>query len=99
MVAGTEGREFTLTVANAGPDTATGLVVLTATDANGRSILTFPRSFDFTLASGTSQSWTELFTINYATTITWRATATAEYDVNTTNNRVTETTLVKPKKR
>jgi hypothetical protein len=94
MVAGTEGREFTLSVANAGPDAATGTVLLTAMDANGASIPTFPRSFSFTLVPGTSQSWTELFSINYVTTITWTATATAEFDVNPSNNSVTETTKV-----
>lgn len=95
MVAGTEGREFTLTVANAGPDAATGTVLLTATDANGISIQTFPRSFAFTLLPGTSQSWTELFSIDYATTVTWTATATAPFDVNPGNNSVTETTVVR----
>ncbi len=95
MVAGTEGREFTLAVANAGPDAATGTVLLTATDANGTSILTFPRSYAFTLAPGTSQSWTEGFSIDYATTVTWTATATAPFDVNPGNNSVTETTVVR----
>lgn len=94
MVAGTEGREFSLTVANAGPDAASGAVLLTAVDANGAGIPTFPRSFTFLLAAGTSQSWTELFSIDAATTITWTATATAEFDVNTTNNAVTRTTVV-----
>lgn len=94
MVAGTEGREFSLTVANAGPDAATGTVTLTATDANGASILSFPRSFSFTLPSGTSQSWTEGFSISYATTINWTATATAPFDANPGNNSVTETTVV-----
>ena len=44
MVARTEGREFTLTVANAGPDAATGVAIVTATDAMGTPIATFPRS-------------------------------------------------------
>ena len=95
MVAGTEGREFTLTVANAGPDAATGTVLLTAKDATGTSIPTFPRTYSFTnLLAGTSQSWTEGFTISYATTITWTATAQAEFDVLSSNNSVTETTRV-----
>lgn len=94
MVAGTEGREYTLSVANAGPDAATGSVELTAVDANGVSLPGFPRTFGFTLAAGTSTSWTELFTIGYATTITWTATLTAPFDVNPANNSVTETTLV-----
>jgi hypothetical protein len=95
MVSGTEGREFTLTVANAGPDPATGTVLLTAIDANGNSIPTFPRTFTFTtILAGASQSWTEGFSISYATTITWKATAQAEFDVNPANNSVTETTRV-----
>jgi hypothetical protein len=95
MVSGTEGREFTLTVANAGPDPATGTVQVTAIDANGNSIPTFPRTFTFTTTlAGASQSWTEGFSISYATTITWTATAQATFDVNTSNNSVTETTRV-----
>jgi len=94
MVAGTEGREFTLAVANAGPDAATGTVLLTAVDSNGASIPTFPRSYSFTLAPGTSQSWTEGFSISYKTTVTWTATITAAFDVNPSNNSVTETTTV-----
>jgi len=94
MVAGTEGREFTLAVANAGPNAATGTVLLTAVDSTGASIPTFPRSFSFTLAPGTSQSWTEAFSISYKTTVTWTATITAEFDVNASNNSVTETTTV-----
>lgn len=98
MVAGTEGREFTLTVANAGPDAATGTVTVTAVTSSGDAIPTFPRVFAFTdLAQGTAQSWTEPFSIDltYATTVTWTATAVAEFDVNPLNNTVTETTQVK----
>lgn len=87
-------REFTVTVANAGPDAASGTVEVTGRDSNKQTIPTFPRTYDFTLAPGTSQSWTETFTINYVTTITWRAKATAEFDVNTGNNIVKETTQV-----
>jgi hypothetical protein len=94
MVAGTEGREFTLSVANAGPDAATGVVVLTAVDANGTSLATFPRSYNFTLVPGTSQSWTEGFSVAYKTTITWTAIIQAPFDVNAANNSVTETTKV-----
>lgn len=94
MVAGTEGREFTLTVANAGPDTATGMVALAATDSSGHAIPTFPRSYSFTLIPGTSQSWTEGFRVDYATTVTWHATAVAEDDVNLGNNTVSATTQV-----
>jgi hypothetical protein len=94
MVAGTEGREFTVTVANAGPDAATGVVTVTATDSTGAAIATFPRSFAFTIVAGASQGWTEGFAVNYATTVTWTATATAAFDGNATNNSVTATTQV-----
>ena len=94
MVAGTEGREFTLTVANAGPDAATGVATVTATDATGAAIPTFPRSYPFTILGGASQSWTEGFSVNFATTITWTASATAEFEVNPANNTVTATTRV-----
>jgi hypothetical protein len=92
MVAGTEGREFTLTVANAGPDTATGIVGLTAVDATGATIPTFPRTYPFTLIAGSSQSWTEGFSLTYATTVKWTATVTAPDDINLGNNVVTATT-------
>lgn len=97
MVAGTEGREFTLTVANAGPDLATGNVEVTAVDADGISIPTFPRSFDFTIIAGASQSWTEFFSVDAATTVTWTATAVPDCDTcdaNPLNNSVTEITTV-----
>ena len=94
LVAGTEGREFTLTVSNAGPDTATGVVEVSAKDANGAFIPTFPRWFAFTILPGASQTWTEAFTVTYTTTITWTAVATAEFDVNSGNNSITATTRV-----
>ena len=97
MVAGTEGREFTVTVNNesSSPDPATGTVTVTAVDANGISINTFPRVFAFTdLLPGQNASWTELFSVDYKTTITWTATAEAEFDVNPGNDSVTEMTTV-----
>jgi hypothetical protein len=97
MVAGTEGREFTVTVNNesSSPDPATGTVTVTAVDANGASLDTFPRVFDFIdLLPGRSASWTEFFGVDFKTTITWTATADAEFDVNFGNNSVTETTVV-----
>jgi len=96
IVDGSEGREFTVAVANAGPDMASGAVTVTAV-ADGNPIATFPMVFTFTdLASGSSKSWTQLFTINlgHATTITWTATVTAADDVNPGNNSVTETSKV-----
>lgn len=94
MVAGTEGREFTLTVANAGPDEATGTAIVNAADQSGNTLATFPRTFTFVLGAGTSTSWTESFSVDYATTVDWTATAEAAHDVNTANNTVTETTVV-----
>jgi hypothetical protein len=98
MVAGTEGRDFTVTVSNAGPEAASGTVTVTAVDENQGPIPTFPRVYDFAdLAAGTARSWTELFSIDlgYATTVTWTATVEAEFDVNPLNNSVTEITQVK----
>jgi hypothetical protein len=98
IVDGSEGREFTVAVANAGPDVASGAVTVTAVETNGKPIDTFPRVFTFNdLAAGSSKSWTELFTISlgHATTITWTATAAADHDVNLGNNSVTETSQVK----
>lgn len=98
MVDGSEGREFTVTVANAGPNPATGTVTVTAVAANGVAIVDSPWTFGFSdLAAGASKSFTELFSINLGerTTITWTATASAPNDVNTSNNVVTETTSVK----
>jgi hypothetical protein len=94
MVAGTV-RELTLTVANAGPDAATGAVLLTATDSDGAPVPTFPRAYTFTtLTSGTNTSWTDGLCISDPTTVTWTATVTAPYDVLPSNNSVTETTVV-----
>jgi hypothetical protein len=97
MVSGTEGRDFTVTVANesSSPQAATGTVTVTAVDANGVDIPTFPRVYAFTnLVPGTSTFWTEGFTVDYKTTVTWTATADAPFDVNPANNSVTETTTV-----
>lgn len=94
MVAGTEGREFTVVVANAGPDIADGVLTLEAVDATGAAVPTFPRSISFTLLPSVSQTWTEGFSIDYGTTITWTATAAAPYDANPANNAMTATTRV-----
>jgi hypothetical protein len=98
IVDGSEGREFTVAVANAGPDVASVAVTVTAVETNGNPIATFPRVFSIDdLAAGASKSWTEVFTIRlgHATTITWTATAVAAHDVNLGNNSVTETSQVK----
>ena len=94
MVAGTEGREFTLAVANAGPDAAIGTAVVTAIDTTGAPIPTFPRSYPFTILPGASQTWTEGFGVSYVTTVRWTATANAALDVNLGTNSVTATTAV-----
>lgn len=87
-------REFSVTVANAGPDSAPGKVTLTATDSDGVPIAGFPKSRAFDIAAGDSQTWTGTFSVDYATTITWTATAEAPNDVNPNNNSVTKTTTV-----
>ena len=98
MVAGTEGREFTVAITNLGPDTAGGTVTVTAVTPDNVSIPSFPREYPFSdLAGGENESWTESFVIDlgYATTVTWTATIVAEFDVNPGNNSVSETTVVK----
>lgn len=95
MVIGTEGREVIVTVANAGPDTATGTVTVVGIATNGSTV--FSEAEPFELNGGTSQSWTWMFSINYATTVTWTATAVPDCDtcdLNTANNSVIETTIV-----
>jgi hypothetical protein len=93
MVAGAEeGREIIVTVANAGPDVATGRVTVIGIDAN--HVVVFEKSGDFQINGGASYSWTWLFSYPYATTVSWTATAYAEYDLNTGNNTVTATTKV-----
>jgi len=109
MVAGTEGREGTLTVYNGGPADATGTVTLSAVDKDGvpytgpfyrvvdgvpTEEVLFDVPEEFTLSEGRSASWTFFFSIDYQTTIYWTAVADAEFDVNTSNNTVEETTVV-----
>jgi hypothetical protein len=92
-------REFIVTVANAGPDAATGTVTVTAVETNGTPIDGSPWVNIFTdLGAGFSESFTvKPFTIDLgrSTTITWTADAAAEFDVNALNNTVTATTSVK----
>ena len=97
IVDGSEGREFTVTVANAGPDAASGTVTVTAASAAG-SIEGSPWTFDFTdLPVGASESFIQLFAIDLGerTTISWTATAFAPDDINLANNTVTATSNVK----
>ncbi|HYQ72736.1 MAG TPA: hypothetical protein VET88_12510, partial [Gammaproteobacteria bacterium] len=98
MVDGTEGREFTVAVANAGPDPASGTVTVTAVAANGGTITGSPWSFTFTdLAAGTSDSFVQPFSTSLGerTTINWTATAVAQFDVLLSNNTVTATTSIR----
>ena len=100
IVDGSEGREFTVTVANAGPDAAIGTVEVTAVAANGGEIEGSPWSFEFTLVAGASRGFTEYFTINLGerTTIEWTAVASTippEGDLNPGNNTVTAVSNVK----
>jgi len=110
MVDGSEGRDFTVEVTNAGPNDASGIVTVTAIEANGTPIVGSPWTFNFgdgvddscpdPIAAGGSCSWTTFFTINlgHATNILWTATAIpdcATCDLNTANNTVTATTTVK----
>ena len=91
-------RELIVTVANAGPDSATGTVTVTAVGTNGAAVPGFPWVSEFTdLGAGFSASFDEPFMIDLgtSTTITWTATAEAEFDVNPLNNTVTATTSVK----
>jgi hypothetical protein len=90
-----EGREIIVTVANAGPDVATGHVTVIGKNADQVEI--FNESRDFVIPGGeiysnSSDPW--LFSLGYATTVSWTATATAEFDLNTGNNTVTATTKV-----
>jgi len=101
IVDGSEGREFTVTVANAGPDTATGYVLVTAEAANGVVIDGSPWTIEFTdLAGDSSYSETTFFSIELGarTTIAWTAMAVpdcANCDLNPGNNTVTATSSVR----
>jgi hypothetical protein len=94
IIDGSEGREFSVTVANAGPDEAAVTVRVTAIPRNGGQIVgspwTFPAAPPVVLGPGQSASYTEFFTVNLgeATTIDWRATAIASDDINPANNVV-----------
>jgi hypothetical protein len=90
MVANEDGREVIVTVANSGPDAASGSVRLVGTGAAVVDV-----TFDFTdLAAGASQGWTYQVVATTVGTITWTATVTAEYDTYAPNNTVTATTEV-----
>ena len=110
MVPNDEGREFIVTIANAGPDVAEGYVEVTASGTDGVAVVVLVDNGDGTttrvdspfqfyfedLAKGASESWTSVFIVDPAkkTTISWEATIVAADDVNSTNNTVYETTNV-----
>ncbi len=91
MVAGTEGREGTVTVANAGPAEATIAVMVSGLDSDGNSVTPLYAMLDgaptdvpifdvpeeFVLPAGFSKSWTFFFSMDVPTKITWTATAAA----------------------
>ena len=99
MVDGSEGREFTVTVANAGPAPASGTVTVTAIAETGGPITGSPWTFEFAdVAAGAGESFTQFFSIDLGerTTINWEAVAASdEFDVNISNNTVNESTNVR----
>jgi len=101
IVDGSEGREFTVTVGNAGPDVASGNVLVTADAANGVAIAGSPWTIPFTaLGAGASYTATTFFSIDLGarTTIAWTATVIpdcATCDLNPDNNTVTATSNVR----
>jgi len=102
MVDGSEGREFVVTVANAGPDPASGTVTVTATAYTGTpdqvQLDGSPWIFTFAdLEAGSAQSATQFFTVSLGerTNVDWTAVAEAEFDVNPANNAATATTSIK----
>jgi hypothetical protein len=87
-------REFTVTVANAGPDSASGIVTVTAS-ANDAVVEEWVFTFD-DLAAGASESFVQLFTITTTSdTIDWTAVVEAEFDVIEDNNTATGTSSVR----
>lgn len=103
IVDGSEGREFTVTVANAGPAAVSGEVTVTAEPANGGTIEGSPWTIPFTdLGAGQSYSETTFFSVNLGerTTIGWTAEAEAipgceNCEVNPADNTATATSSVK----
>jgi len=98
MVDGSEGREFVVTVTNAGPDPATGTVTVTASASNEVPIVDSPWTFKFTeLTAGASESFPQVFWVQLdeKATINWTAVVDAPDDVDPYNNTVTATTNVK----
>ena len=106
VVASTEGREFTVSVANAGPDLASGTIVVTAVRDDGGDVLVEgfePGLFDFEfegLLPGLSfTTGPVIFTLGLPhdrTKINWTATAEpGDVDPYMDNNTVTKTSNVR----
>jgi hypothetical protein len=105
VVATTEGREFVVNVANAGPDTAAGTLTVTAVVADGGAVLVnglpgpFVFEFEALVPGLTFSTGNQFFTIaepHVATKITWTASVEpAEEDPFMGNNAVTATSNVR----
>jgi hypothetical protein len=97
MVVTDTPREGSITVANAGPDAASGTVTVTGRNYNGRPVVApIIRNFSG-LAAGASQTWPFLIEITVPwvpNRIFWTATVTSEFDVNANNNTVTAVTQI-----
>jgi hypothetical protein len=92
---GNTAREGTLTVTNLKGALASGTVTLTGKTSTGATTLLTYQSAFTNLAAGKSLSYTIPFTgPSYATIITWKVTAIAVGDTNSTNNTATATTQV-----
>jgi len=107
VVSTTEGREFVVTVANGGPDTAAGTIVLTATRDDGGVVLVdgfpaggpFEFAFDGLLPGMSYTTGPVFFTLSEphdGTTIEWTAEAIpAAEDPYLPNNVVVKTSNVR----
>jgi len=104
IVATTEGREFIVSVANAGPDVASGTLTVTAVTSAGGDVLVdgLPGPFVYEFAGllpGMTHSETKLFTIgepHVAAKIVWTAVvAPVDVDPNMGNNAVSATSNVR----
>jgi hypothetical protein len=109
VVATTEGREFVVNVANAGPDIAAGMLTVTATVADGGNVLVnglpgpFVFEFEGLVPGLTFSTGTQYFTIaepHVATKITWTAVVEVKPDADAKdpylgNNAVTATSNVR----
>ena len=113
MAAAGDGREGSITVENGGPATANEVRIMVTGEyqgadgllhrvqlldgMNGVPIFLDPITVS-SIEPGYSATLTFFFIMDESATITWKAVAEADADVNTANNRVTEYTIVrKPK--